>query len=398
MEYEAERDGRVQRISAVDNFFKQTKNINDGDLVLVIEAETWFQLPAELVINRFFDLLQDSNASLRRTYGTKVVGNLTEPRFVQKLLFGADKRCSSDDAGDLACAAVPYSTLPSEFSRFSIRSEISGYQYRPRWLNSGTVLGRASDVRSLYSFARARLAEDRIVSQSSSPLASIFGEQEYMREVARQNTTSSWLDWLASKVSSSSKSPNITNLHLDIVDGREYEVGIGLDYESQLVQTIQHARNDIEWLIVDDSVAVSDGREERVAYSEQLDLPLDVWRLGSPFQDYGYEEITGPLDDASWPHLPLAMNMQTMSVSPLLQADGIQEADVQPLWRNMWFPPYAQFLAQSQRETPATAAVAATSSHERFVWDTSPEMGAWTKEGRWLPWTEICGNYEEDVF
>ncbi|KAL9114056.1 MAG: hypothetical protein Q9227_001828 [Pyrenula ochraceoflavens] len=384
----------IERTSSLKKFFKEQASFSDNALTLLLDEETWVQLPPEVVVERFFNLEKDTNTTLRRKYGTKVSMNSTKARYSQRLLFGADKQCSSDDSSDLACSAVPYSNLPSDSWSLGTDSDLANHHNRPRWLNSGTLLGRGRDLKSFAEYASDRFSESRALSKDVSPLASVFGEQEYMREIVRQNTTSGWLDWLASKVSTSASSPNITNLHLDIVNGREYEHGIGLDYSSQLVQTMEHAREDVEWLAWNDSFVVERVKADH-GMPYQIEFPQSLRRLSKPFTGLKLKDETFRME-ASWQDLSLAMNPYSQSISPILQVDTSLD-DIQQLWKRMWFYPYLGSLLQGIRRTAETAHVPATSTHEHFIWMGGKEMGAWTAEGRWVPWKELCGKYEKDL-
>lgn len=45
------------------------KEVEDDDLAMVAEEDTWFQLPSDVAINRFFHGIRDSNALLIEKYG-----------------------------------------------------------------------------------------------------------------------------------------------------------------------------------------------------------------------------------------------------------------------------------------------------------------------------------------
>ncbi|KAK8909039.1 hypothetical protein QC760_003376 [Botrytis cinerea] len=72
--------------------FLNGKEMHDGDLVLLLNANTWLQLPAEILIGRFLRYRREANAKLREEYGvergyttgTGTVGEVGPQKYTQK--------------------------------------------------------------------------------------------------------------------------------------------------------------------------------------------------------------------------------------------------------------------------------------------------------------------------
>lgn len=383
----------------VYNFLQNEQMLDDEDLVLVLRGhESWFQLPPEILINRFIDITKASNARLRSQYGTRLVNNMTKPMFSERILFGADNKCESNKASDLACTAVPYAPSPDSSWAPLANRDSEDRQNRPRWLNPSTILGRVSDMRALYS----RAMEKSSLNHEAHAFASIFGEQEYSREIARQSRTNRWLDWLASKMGSGLSAPNVTNLHFELEQDRNYDFGIGLDYKSELFFPLTHFQEDMEWLSFNRTSTSARILEEHGKPGfKAFDLPLDIKRLPSPFEslttsrEYRSFPSSPSLDltTLSFSDLSLVANMQSTTIPPILQLDHDNTANETLLdswWQRMWYHSHAKaFLGTISQESSEIVSVTAKSTRDMFSWRVpGRETGTFK---------DICEQYEEKV-
>ncbi|KAL9622392.1 MAG: hypothetical protein Q9160_003235 [Pyrenula sp. 1 TL-2023] len=392
----------------VYDFLQNEQKLDDEDLILVLRGhESWFQLPPEILINRFFDITKAGSARLRSQYGTTLVSNMTKPMFSQRILFGVDKDCESDKADDLACAAIPYAPSPDNSWAPLANRDSEDLQNKPHWLNPGTILARVSDMRALYSRAMEKVSsngEARIFS-------SIFGEQEYMREVTRQSKTNGWLDWLASKMGSGLSVPNITNLHFEPEQDKAYDFGIGLDYKSELFFPVTPFQEDAEWLSFNGTAASARILEEHGKLSfESFDLPLDVKRLHSPFESFATSQEHGSLPSSpsielsklSFSDLSLVANMQSATVAPILQLDRdntANEALLDSWWQRMWYYIHAKAFLGTMLQSPSSiVSVTVKSTHEIFSWEVpGGEKEILKGNDQWHSWENLCGQYEKKL-
>jgi len=100
----------------------------ESDLVFMVDAlDVWLQLSPRTLIERFEEL------------GTSGV------------VIGADKFCWPNEWESSACQDAPESTLPKGVYGLNDEVEGNGMPHtRPRWANSGTVLGSVAAMRTLY--------------------------------------------------------------------------------------------------------------------------------------------------------------------------------------------------------------------------------------------------------
>ena len=427
-----ESSSHTAKIRGVYNFLNDKTQVQDDDLVLVIDGyDVWFQLPPQILVERYHALVEDANQRLKDRYGMisedQNGDSLLEQvsKYSQKVVFGADKICWPNPAEDPACVAVPYSTLPKDVYGPQTDKDPKAFFNRPRFLNSGNVMGPAKDVRDIYE-----MAVRKVEKQSEGGLgdqfvfAEIFGEQEFQRETIRQATQgfgSRFLQYLG-KALGTSESPlsaNVTMKNMTTVPGQRYEYGIGLDYESHLFQTMTHSGDDIDFIYYNGSTDLLSAH-----HSLPLYLPPDLENAHSPVSyaspgnhtresDPELKTILLPyspnLDnlpgqnlgeiEPSWRSMPLATNTHAASIPALLHING-DKSLLESWWSKLWFHQWARaLLRRFVRSTQTPEAAAASRSGGKGWWDLrGGRGGVWTDSKTWMGWDKVCKGTEDAVF
>lgn len=437
-----DKETHTGNIRGVFQFLNDESNVKDDDLVLIVDGyDVWFQLPPEVMIRRYHAMVVEANQRLRRRYGIVTGGKPGDgtsdraQKYTQSVIFGADKICWPNQAKDPACAAVPYSTLPKDVYGLGTDKDSAAFSNRPRYLNSGNVIGPAADVRAIYRYAAEKVDEKaRGLMNDQSVLAEIFGEQEYQRESIRrasQGTQDRFYDWFSNKLGypDSPLSANITINNMTTVDGQRYEYSIGLDYESNLFQTMTHSAADIEFITYNSTPYLSSIQAAHPSlHGLPFFLPPDLQTAKSPFSyvspsynhtsdaDVKHEKsillpysenldhLPGQSDDPTdleptWRTIPLATNVYAASVPTILHVNG-DESLLESWWPNLWFHPYARALLRRYvRSSQTHAAAAAAAKGGQTWWDTrGGRGGVWTDNRNWMQWGEVCKGTEEMVF
>lgn len=417
------------KIRGVHDFLNDKKKVKDDDLVLIIDGyDIWFQLPPKLMIERYEMMIDEANERLRRRYGTVVQetsGPLRKkemvPMYEQKVFFGADKICWPNQKEDPACAAVPYSTLPKNVYGADTDKDPHSYRNRPRYLNSGTIIGRAVDLRAVYDAAIQKVEAGIGIHGDQYVFAEILGEQEYQRETLRkssQGTGGRWLDWLSDALGTSESplSGNVTINNSTIQPGRNYEYSIGLDYESRLFQVMTHSDADVKHVTYNDSdrlAQIQDAYEP--LRSQPFSLPIDIQRANPPYsyaapgnESEDLEEriflpFSVKLDDIgrepSWYETPLATNVYASNVPSLLHFNG-EKSLLDTWWPLMWYSPDSRaLLRRYMRSAIGRNAARAAEAGGLNWWDTrGGRGGVWTDFGTWMSWKDVCRKTEDAVF
>ncbi|OJD12545.1 hypothetical protein AJ78_06872 [Emergomyces pasteurianus Ep9510] len=425
--------GKLDKPLVMHSYLTKSTHMKDDDVILIIDdSETWFQLPPQIMLQRFHDMLIKNDEKLRWRYGSVPVkltknadlGSFTSTqRYSQRVIFAADKVCRPNRPYDASCYAVPYSTLPPDIFGPLTDAGTSEDHNRPRWLNSGSLIGLVGDVKRLYERAAEINSIARIPRDEQDVLAQIFGEQEYARELDRRFTRPNWYIRMGELFGIIPRI-DISRIFVSLTPGRRYEFAISLDYKSQLFFTMSpHSHYNLEWLNYNNLSQVSSAQLiHRVPRESRLNLPEDISKCENPFNpphplttqipppyNSSVDYLPSP-ENESWFTIPLATDVHSTSVPALLQANipssPATQLDPNPdllhvLWQRMWYHPWSRALLRKYMRASQgpIAAHAAMQGGGTAGWDTrGGSGGVWTGNDEWVDWTTMCKQTEEGVF
>ncbi|KAJ9641001.1 hypothetical protein H2199_005669 [Coniosporium tulheliwenetii] len=379
---DADQERNAAKIRGVYDYLQDAKNnVADEDLVLVIDGyDVWFQLPSEVLIEEYQRLIAEANERSRRKYGP-MDDKPWLPRFRHSIVFGADMVCWPNAENSTACRAVPDSPLPKNEHTGQTNTEtlISG----PKYLNSGAIMGPAEDLMALYEEAMRRPqyhlqhgADDQYV------FAEIFGEQECTRGFMYQSTRSAaarWKDWLSQRLGYSTPS-TLTQTNLTLIENHRYEYRISLDYASTLFATFTASTPPSLAFTTHANSSTSLPRSllNSAPPSQPLQPPTPQPRSPAP-QSQSTTTSTRSPPDTPWSALPL-----------LTSSSGSIPAGIH-------FSTHPNNPATPSGQTYGPAALLTASA----TLPTGPRGGhggVWTDRGEWMGWSEVCGDWHEEVF
>jgi len=415
-----EYDAMAARVKGIYHYLTNSKHLKDNDLVLIVDGfDVLFQLPPEVTIRRFHELLKENNERLRRKYGMVMVatqdGKKRElvQKYSQRVLFAASKVCFPNPPDDVGCVTVPKSTLAPDIYGPKTDSHPDGHLNRPRWIHSGGVIGQVGDLKLIYAQVVEAIGHRRHKHGDQLALGHIYGKQEYVRELERRRTHSGWTEWLREKIGISEAS-NLTGINIPLEPGRRYEYGIGVDYESRLFFNMLHSKDDVEWLRYSNVTKVSRVQQEHgVPRERRLTLPKDIQQHAqNPFivpkmaeGDVIKPPFNASIDalpdpkNCSWNDLPLMTNIHSTSVPVMIHLNG-DKALRQPWWSNMWYHPWARALLRKYMRAPRSRIVSQSSLLGGYDWwdMRGGQGGVWTDNEEWLEWEELCSGFEGEIF
>lgn len=171
--------------------FLSSKQIQPGDLALVVDERSWFQLPAQVLVDRFNSKLQRSNAALLAKYGVSddyTPSKQRQGKFKENILFGAEKSCIDHKPDDTACYALPLSPLPKDIYGPNTEKPPGNANYRPRYLYSPNMMGRAGDLRDMLQYVQLKIDARTSHASTQYLFSEIFGDQELKREKVRRDS------------------------------------------------------------------------------------------------------------------------------------------------------------------------------------------------------------------
>lgn len=260
------------------------------------------------------------------------------------------------------------------------------WRMKPRWVNSGFIMGSVHDMRAMYAGAMALIPNFNHGGSDQLIFAKMFGEQWYQRHVMSEALSEGpdSLKW--TKVPTHLEWANIGKVEGDLIpmerlSGEPLEYAIGLDYTMQLSQTQVYSEHDSRFLVFNDSASLAKQQELtkyelntfRYGLNETravLPLSPDIASLATPFAKLDPEGRANLQD--SWNHVPLFTNIFTGNTPVTIHMNGIK-ANRQKLWVKMWYHDHLQEL------------VKATIQERR--------VGAYDDDGNFMPWMDICGPY-----
>ncbi|CAI6342218.1 unnamed protein product [Periconia digitata] len=356
----------------------------DNDMVLMLDGyDIVFQLGPEVLLQRYFAEIDTSNARLASKFKKRLGYN--------SILFGPDKTCFPVDFSRPACWAVPESPL-SQFA-FGPSTDSDMERSRPRWLNSGTIMGPAADMRALFQATKTRIEQtydenNELRNSDQMYFSDLWAEQEYARLLHRDGKA---IDPMPQE------RPGVERQHPDL-KGEQPDYHVALDYGSNLFQTSAGYRQYLSWITFNQSTI---GPESKATEPWKLDLPKDIEQSPKPFAAIGDEDTT-------WRDVPLGVNTVTGSVFPLIHFTG--DKSFRDLWwPRMWFFPQAKKLLVGSSmfadEEPEIGSVHGI----RFVkhgipgssdqdQEASSSGGARGDGGERLSWVGLCKNHQDGLF
>lgn len=388
--------------------FLLSKQIQDGDLAVVVDERTWFQLPGQVMVDRFESHLQRSNAALLAKYGVLDDGTWSKQpqgRFREKIIFGAEKSCIDHKPDDTACYASPLSPLSKDVYGPNTDEPPGNTNYRPRYLYSPNMMGRAGDLREMLQYAQLKLDTRTTKTSTQYLFSEIFGDQELKREKVRRdslNPLSAFKEWLMRNNPKNDQALlSIDKLDLtnaETTNNNNPDFGIGLDYSSAIFQVLDNSVDDIQFVTFNHPTLVnSPSRISASDFSHPIHLPQDLNLTAPPFKLHS-TPVQGPVSDLPllevdklpvnkpWEDVGLATNIivpgtEIPSSMSLFGAGtpGLEEK----WWKKMWFQPKARALMRRYMRsyTGHIAAEAAAKGGELW-WDfRGGKGGIWTDKG-----------------
>ncbi|KAK9382639.1 uncharacterized protein V2V93DRAFT_365658 [Kockiozyma suomiensis] len=166
------QQARVNKIIGIDNVLH---GLRDDQYAIIMDGfDVWYQLPYRDFIDHYLEYTRDNDHSFA--------------------VFGADKKCWPNDLDSPACKNVPKSTLPPDAfgpdtDNDSVISDPAKkfIHHRPRWLNSGNMVGPVGVLREVYDRANKLI--------TNAPASMVFSDQMYIAEVYGQQDLSMTVDF-----------------------------------------------------------------------------------------------------------------------------------------------------------------------------------------------------------
>lgn len=393
-------ESHLFKLSETLYYLNTLRKEQDNDLVLVLDAyDVWLQLPPSVLVRRYQKALAKENDILRRI-GILDKQSPDGASIRNTILFGADKFCWPQNGNVIPCWAAPESPLPPTF--FGPGTDREEVKMRPRFLNSGSIMGPVKDLRNLFKATVDQVAlewDDDFIHKTSDQhyLSILWGDQEEARLAVRNGSD-------------------------HVLQNQIYtEFHIAVDHESDAFQVNNWYSQYVTWMMFNQS---SHGGHSSSSSSlinpgrlDRFNLTQDVLLSQLPFATSdGNEHLPA---NRTWTEVMLGTNTLTASVFPLYHITG-DKLMRNRWWPRMWFHPYGEALLELARERWLATVrseghhvvaeingvkyISAQPTHGdvyqamRARDKTNLKGGVWNDLGEYMSWNEICGQHEERVF
>lgn len=401
---------RIGKIDAIKTYLEKFPPEREDDLVLILDGyDVWFQLPPDVVIRRYYAMLEVQNKRLAARFGS---GTVRRQNIRQTIIFGAEKLCSPEDEGKrVECWAAPQSTMPlysyGPYNDTDLEAARKDpYHSRPRWLNSGSVIGPAKDLRVLFQATSDMVHSEESADSDQRYYAKIFGMQEYARTLLEAHPSL----------------PSEDAIFPEIQPGQLTEFHIGLDYENSMFQTVGYDDPYLTWWQHDGSMDAARPKQSVIKSVHQFRLDEDVLTARRPFEAMNrlkqssfnekYQEIlrnAGGPGFKMWRHLPMATNVITRHIFAMMHFT-FEKDYRETWWKKMWFYPYARDLYQVSTLENKDAIYEKKIDRKKWFNAVEPVMehselanegrrdGAWSDKGEWKSFSGLCDVHDEALF
>ncbi|KAI6839692.1 hypothetical protein KC367_g3675 [Hortaea werneckii] len=415
-------DAYIQHLAKVEGILDYLDRLENDpeykeELVLIVDGyDLWFQLRPEVLLKRYYALNEEADKRLRVTYGD-TVARAHDMR--QTILFGPDKICWPINFARTACWAVSGTTLRDDAFGPGTSNGRPELAY-PRWLNSGTIMGPASDLKTMFRRTLEMIHENHIVDSDQYYLAEVYGKQEYARLLQNKGELNRYTSVRYGYMEANASKPEEANIPTwiepdmpEIGENETVEYHIGIDFESGLFQTLAFWKQYLTWMRPSESWVP--GRDlQPPAGSQsyyQLWLPGDVSSSMQPFATVSAEQAgDAGLDiTRTWHDVDLLYNPITKQVPVIIHFTGEKQfRDI--WWKKIWFQEHASLLRESalnhqylRQQEPMMEVIGGY----RWYNAEPPEAedvkmrglgGAWSDDGGWFSWRSLCHVHEEGIY
>ncbi|SMY29257.1 unnamed protein product [Zymoseptoria tritici ST99CH_1A5] len=436
-----EGGSHLAKLSGVETYLSSLEDAQDEDLVLMVDGyDVWLQLRPQTLVSRFYDINRKADARLAKELGPAQ----TTWNIHQEVVFGVQKRCWPWTFDDPPCYAAPESTLPADIygpdTDTDIGSEPNPYiKFRPRYTNSGVVMGTVRGMRKMFRQAVMRLEStegEKNMGSDQYVLAHIIGDQNVWREAVRRDEEakvegskigrglSGLLDGWRKKPPKEAIQYNEDHIRqvrekAALEPDGTLEFGVGYDYWSELGLATVFQEDETEWLVWSNSTQVS-GVEATYGLplkkSRLRKFPEDVSHTPPPFHTFNDEPLLPR--NTSWDQVPLFTNAYTGVVPAVIHHNAHRDGRKklrEEWWDKLWMQPYARVLYDASIWEPIMPVAYAggeggegSANVRKEYWPaerwkggarTSPSSANGTQvKTEWLRFDDVCKAYHEEVF
>lgn len=424
------KEGAGGEIGGVLKYLRTLSQHNSGDLVLLINGfQYWFQLPPQILIDRYNTINSFANQDLRDRLGSAAI----EHSVHQSIIFASLKNCYPYSKTAESCAEVLNIGYPEALFGFNLGyarnlDKTEAVRREASWLDTALVMGPAKDLISL--FERAQELVPGSDSDKQSIFASIWSDQEHHRQT------------LTGQPASQNLSRQISQRPFTPQTDKQYDFGIGIDYANALLSPLppppdfsqlkdkSRSKSDLpppqDFLNFSNLTLLnSTYKKHQIPISRILPpkLHADIALEALPFSSLSgtgsspkpYQWYISP-SSTPWGMVPLYTDLLT-SVTPVMIPQHLHASNKDEPWDGIWFLPLSRKLLGAAVGSPeGPIAIEGKTRQGRQWFGTVPrsffrkiggfgvivfdgDPNAQNKELELKAWMELCdANMQSEAF
>ncbi|KDN71103.1 hypothetical protein CSUB01_07193 [Colletotrichum sublineola] len=324
----------------------EDERLGPDDLVIIVDAyDIWFQLPPSILIRRYLAQNNAANERIHKEWDMSrslLSSEVSETSPTQTIIISTQKKCWPDASlgSDPHCDALPESSARKDMYGPHTDEGPEIDDQRPRYLNSGSIMGPVSEMQRMLRRAQDKVVEKRAaglnIFSDQGIFAEIFGEQEIWRASKRNNQA----EWAKNQTEHPEDAAR---------EASQFDYGIGLDYVQDLFTPTVFEEDDGLYVVLGESSTLRNASAERGIVPPRVDgIPADMSGMHSPVEEAGIEPRKG------WHELPLYTDLWSASVPAMVHhnahRNGLKEERLRNWWKNNWFFPYLRQLLEMQTQ------------------------------------------------
>ncbi|KAJ6780794.1 hypothetical protein PWT90_09473 [Aphanocladium album] len=349
---------------------------HDDDLAVLVDSyDIWFQLPPSVLIQRYHQLNKEADKRIReewqQTWGEHDNFPVQPPK--QNIIVTSAKDChpGPQSGSNPHYDHWPQSPMP-KYMYGPGTDKVSGPLFdsarkykkvRPRCVNSGMIMGTMGALKAALVRSKEKIAEaertGRQLWSDQALFGEVIGDQELWRE---------WMRNLGSTWNGNISESSLSSLHRDVVpiaraamlQGKNFEFGIGLDYSFSTIPPTCSAEEDGYFVNLDDHKQV-EAESEKAGVVDGVrvrGVPPELLEKTSSTATRDANKYRDPLRDVAWGNVPLYTDFYfgttPVGIHHNAYVDNLKSWRVENWWSRMWFYPQLRKLVSSHLILPQT--------------------------------------------
>lgn len=344
-------------------FMKSMDASSIDDIILMVDAyDSVFQLPFAIAVSRYIGLRAEAMARITQQHGKAQVD---EHDLSHTIIMGAEKYCWPHSHKHPACFAVPTSPLPA--TAYGALTDKKMETNRPRWLNSGTIMGPVSDMVKLYTWSHQMWKSYDTGGGDQDYFSNIWGRQELGRQRLRNST-----EWIFG-FGEDFKEDELIWPHMET---RHTDYHLGVDMTSGLFQALNGALTDMS-SVVHGNVSDVDFHDAKHGtdkiYLDPFQFPVDMQGLAVP---------VGMPPGTRWQDVRLFSNFHARTIPAIMHYNG-DKSKMDEWWTKQWWMSHGREMMNLRAARNAD-----------WVYTDKIVNGTYVK----YKYDELCGEYADRVF